>query len=52
MLLNEVQRQRQRIDEQQKANQEQSTTIPKQQAEIRDLAARMVKLETMLAAKR
>ena len=52
MLLNEVQRQRQRIDEQQKANEEQSTTITQQQAEIQDLAARMVKLETMLAAKR
>jgi len=52
MLLNEVQRQRQRIEEQQKANQEQSTTITQQQTEIQDLAARMVKLETMLAAKR
>jgi hypothetical protein len=30
---------------------EQSTTITQQQAEIQDLAARMVKLETLLAAK-
>lgn len=51
MLLNEVQRQRQRIDEQQKAHQEQSTTITQQQAEIQDLAARLLKLETLLAAK-
>jgi hypothetical protein len=51
MLLNEVQRQRQRIDEQEKAHQEQSITITQQQAEIQDLAARLLKLETLLAAK-
>lgn len=52
MLLNEVQKQRQRIEEQQKNNDEQSHTIARQQTEIQDLAARMAKLETMLAAKR
>ena len=52
MLLNEVQKQRQRIEEQQKANEEQSNTIAQQQAQIQDLAARMAKLETLLAAKR
>jgi hypothetical protein len=51
MLLNEVQKQRQRIEDQQKANEEQGNTIAQQQAQIRDLAARMAKLETMLAAK-
>jgi hypothetical protein len=51
MLLNEVQKQRQRIEEQQKANEEQSNTIAQQQAQIQDLAARMAKLETLLTAK-
>ncbi len=51
MLLNEVQKQRQRIEEQQKNNDEQSNTIARQQAEIQDLAARMAKLEMLLAAK-
>ena len=51
MLLNEVQKQRQRIEEQQKANDEQTDQIVQQQAQIRDLAARMSKLETLLAAK-
>jgi len=51
MLLNEVQKQRQRIEEQRKANEEQSDTIAQQQAQIQDLAARMSKLETLLAAK-
>jgi hypothetical protein len=45
MLLNEVQKQRQLVEEQ-------SGTIVKQQEEIQDLAARMAKLETLLAAKR
>jgi hypothetical protein len=52
MLLNEVQRQRQRIEEQQKTNEEQSNTITQQHAEIQDLSARMAKLETRLADKR
>jgi hypothetical protein len=51
MLLNEVQKQRQRIEDQQKANEEQSNTIAQQQTQIQDLAARMAKLETMLATK-
>ena len=52
MLLNEVQKQRQLVEEQQKANTEQNNTIAKQQEEIQDLAARVVKLERLLAAKR
>jgi len=52
MLLNEVQKQRQRIEDQQETNERQSNTIAQQQAEIQELAARMAKLETMLAAKR
>ena len=52
MLLNEVQKQQQRIEEQKKTNQEQSNTIAQQQAEIQDLAARMAKVETMLSTKR
>jgi hypothetical protein len=51
MLLNEVQKQRQLIEEQQKTSEEQNNTIERQQAEIQDLAARLVKLETLLAAK-
>jgi len=51
MLLNEVQKQRQRIEQQQKANDEQNHTIARQQEEIQDLAARMLKLERRLAAK-
>ena len=52
MLLNEVQKQRQRIEEQQIANEQQNNTIAQQQAQIQDLATRMAKLETMLAARR
>jgi hypothetical protein len=52
MLLNEVQKQRQLVEEQQKTNEEQNNTIARQQEEIQDLAARVVKLETLLAAKR
>jgi hypothetical protein len=51
MLLNEVQKQRRLIEEQQKTNEEQNGTIARQQQEIQDLAARMAKLETLLAAK-
>ncbi len=51
MLLNEVQKQRQLVEEQQKTNTEQNNTIAKQQAEIQDLAARVVKLESLLVAK-
>jgi septal ring factor EnvC (AmiA/AmiB activator) len=51
MLLNEVQKQRQLIEEQQKTNEEQNSTIARQQDEIQDLAARLGKLETVLAAK-
>jgi trimeric autotransporter adhesin len=52
MLMNEVQKQRQLVEEQQKTNEEQNSTIARQQEEIQDLVARMVKLETLLAAKR
>jgi hypothetical protein len=52
MLLNEIQKQRQRIEEQQIANEQQNNTIAQQQAQIQDLATRMAKLETMLAARR
>jgi septal ring factor EnvC (AmiA/AmiB activator) len=62
MLLNEVQKQRQLLDdherenkkqhqlieEQQKENEEQRTTIARQQAEIQDLAARLAKLESLV----
>ena len=51
MLLNEVQKQRQRIEDQQKTNEQQNNTIVRQQEQIQDLAARMAKLETLLAAK-
>jgi hypothetical protein len=51
MLLNEVQKQRQLIEEQQKTNEEQHKTIARQQAEIQDLAARLAKLEAALAAR-
>jgi Chaperone of endosialidase len=51
MLLNEVQKQRQLVEEQQKTNEEQSNTITRQQEQIQELAARMVKLEALLAAK-
>jgi hypothetical protein len=51
MLLNEVQKQRQQIEEEQKANAEQHNTITRQQEQIQDLAARMVKLEASLAGK-
>jgi trimeric autotransporter adhesin len=49
MLLNQVQKQRQLIEEQQKANQDQQSTIARQQAEIQDLADRLSKLEARLA---
>ncbi|MFI5056956.1 MAG: tail fiber domain-containing protein [Candidatus Acidiferrales bacterium] len=42
MLLNEVQKQRQLVEEQQ-------STIARQQAEIQDLAARLAKLEALVA---
>jgi hypothetical protein len=51
MLLNEVQKQRQQIEDEQKANQEQHNTIRRQEEQIQDLAARMVKLEASLVAK-
>jgi hypothetical protein len=51
MLLNEVQKQRRLVEEQQKTNEEQSHTIARQQEEIQDLAARLLKLETSLAAR-
>jgi polyhydroxyalkanoate synthesis regulator phasin len=56
MLLNEVQKQRQLIEEHQRANEkqeqlveEQRSTIARQQAEIQDLAARLTKLEALVA---
>jgi hypothetical protein len=52
MLLNEVQKQRQLVEEQQKTNEEQNNTIARQQEEIQDLAARVAKLETLLAGRR
>jgi hypothetical protein len=52
MLLNEVQKQRQLVEEQQKTNEEQNNTIARQQEEIQDLAARVVKIETLLAGRR
>jgi hypothetical protein len=51
MLLNEVQKQRHLVDEQQKTNEEQSNTIARQQEELQDLAARVLTLETLLRAK-
>jgi endosialidase-like protein len=52
MLLNEVQKQRQLVEEQQKTNEEQNHTISRQHEEIQDLAARVAKLEELLAVKR
>jgi hypothetical protein len=52
MLLNEVQKQRQLVEEQQKTHEAQNNMIARQQEEIQDLTARVVKLETLLAAKR
>ncbi len=52
MLLNEVQKQRQLVEEQQKTNELQNDTIARQQEEIRDLAARLAKLESLLSANR
>ena len=56
MLLNEVQKQRQLIEEHQRANErqrqlveEQRSTIARQQTEIQDLAARLAKLEALVA---
>jgi Chaperone of endosialidase len=51
MLLNEVQKQRQLVEEQQKTNDEQNSKIARQHEEIQDLAARVAKLEALLAAK-
>lgn len=52
MLLNEVQKQRQIIEEQQKTTEEQNDKIARQQEKIDDLAARLAELETLLSAKR
>jgi hypothetical protein len=52
MLLNEVQKQRQLVEEQRKTNEEQSGTIARQQEDIQDLAARVTRLEALLSAKR
>jgi len=49
MLLNEVQKQRQLVEEQRRANKEQQGTIARQHAEIQDLAARLTKLEALVA---
>jgi len=49
MLLNEVQKQRQLLDDQWIANKEQQSTIARQQAEIQDLAARLAKLEALVS---
>jgi len=59
MLLNEVQKQQRLLEEQQRAtdeqrraNEEQKSTIARQQEEIQDLAARLAKLEALLAPQR
>jgi len=49
MLLNEVQKQRQLIEEEQRANEQQQSTIARQQAEIQKLATRLGKLEALVA---
>jgi trimeric autotransporter adhesin len=49
MLLNEVQKQQRSLEEQQRVNQQQQNTIARQGAEIQDLAARLAKLEALLA---
>jgi hypothetical protein len=56
MLLNEVQKQRQLIEERKRVNEkqeqlveEQRSTIARQHAEIQDLAARLAKLEALVA---
>lgn len=51
MLLNEVQKQRHLVEEQQKTNEEQNNTIARQREELQDLAARVLKLEMLLSAK-
>jgi len=51
MLLNEVQKQRQLVEQQEKTNEEQKKTIARQQAEIEDLAARLAKLEAAIAGR-
>jgi hypothetical protein len=51
MLLNEVQKQRHLVEEQQKTNEVQNNTIARQQEQIQDLAARVVKLEMLLSTK-
>jgi hypothetical protein len=51
MLLNEVQKQRHLVEEQQKTNEEQNNTIARQQGELQELAARVLKLEMLLRAK-
>ncbi len=59
MLLNEVQKQRQMIEEHQRVNEkqrqlaeEQQSTIVRQQVEIENLAARVAKLEALVALAR
>jgi trimeric autotransporter adhesin len=49
MLLNEVQKQRQLVEGQRKLNEEQQSTIARQQTAIQDLAARLAKLEALVA---
>jgi len=58
VLLNEVQKQRQLLAEHQRANEKQQSTIEqqqstttRQQAEIQDLAARLAKLEAVIAGR-
>ena len=52
MLLGAVQKQQRRLEEQGRAIQRQQSTIAQQQEEIQDLAARLAKLEALLAAQR
>jgi hypothetical protein len=51
MLLNEVQRQRRLLDEQQKENEEQRSIIGRQEAEIQALAERLARLEAQANSK-
>jgi len=52
MLLNEVQKQRRLVEDQQKTTEEQNNLIARQRKELQDLAARVLKLEMLLSAKR
>jgi len=52
MLLNEVQKQQRLLEEQQRENEEQRITIARQRAEIQGLAARLARLEAVLAPHR